>query len=365
GLFRKLDIDGVSRLEELDGADSDGEVEDTRVSAPRVRRTEESAAVPGDTAAHRLYEQSVDKDRHTEVGGPPTGPVAKADAGIARAQATSSRGKLLAIIAGLVVLLALGGGIWAFTRDRDPAPKIVTPSTADAAVIVEDERGTLTVAPLIEGATGYLEVVGERTRQEIGPLSHGKPFNAKVPANKQLHLHLELPGHLPYDDASIEVPPKQNLLLKPSFSTAPAQLAITTDPAGVQVTLAGRLLGETPKTFENLTPGKDLALQLARPGYQSVTRKITLEAGKTLTLAETLRENQRFGKVQVVVANMWADVYWNGQMLGRNATRTGLQTFRIAVGRQKLLLVNPVAKKQKTISVVIQENRVTSVSETL
>ena len=73
GLFRKLDMDGVSRLEEVDVA--------TNVAAPRARRnSEQGVAMPGDTDLHALYDASKDRDRHTEVGGPPTGQVPKLEA---------------------------------------------------------------------------------------------------------------------------------------------------------------------------------------------------------------------------------------------------------------------------------------------
>lgn len=371
GLFRKLDMDGVSRLEEID--------DDTRVAAPRARRnSEQGAAMPGDTEEHArfLASLSADKDRHTEVGGPPTGAVPKgldvAASGTNLAKpatptttgTSGGKGMVLAIL--IAVLLAIGGGVWALTRGNgaDPDRDVVVPPDA-AAVVVPEQTGELRIDPLIEGATGYLEDVAGSKRQAIPAITHAQPYRVRVTANTKLHLHLEVPGYSPYDDANITVAPGETLLLRPAFATAPAKLTVTTEPPGVTVTLAGRVLGETPKTFEGLAPGTDLVLQLAKPGYQPLTRKITLEAGKTREVKETLKETQKFGKLQVTMRGMWAEVHWNGKNLGRHATATGLQTFQLPVGKHKITLVNPSAHKQKTISVSITENQTTTVNETL
>ena len=59
----------VSRLEEVDS---------TAIRSPRAKRASEQPVSPqGDTDLHRLYELGQDRDRHTEIGGPPTGEVPK------------------------------------------------------------------------------------------------------------------------------------------------------------------------------------------------------------------------------------------------------------------------------------------------
>ncbi len=370
GLFRKLDMDGVSRLEEVDN---------TRVAAPRARRNSEQVQLmPGDTAAHQLFEQSMDRDRHTEVGGPPTGQVPKELAIPATplpvppstitqstvtgvGTATGGRGMWMVIV--LAVLVAAGAGIWAMTRTTTPE-KIVVASADDGGVA--DERGTLTIDPPMEGASGFLEVIDDPdSRQAIAPISHARPFNAKVPANKKLHLHLELAGHLPYDDFTVSVPPGERLLVRPPLATAPARLTVITDPPGAQVELGGRLLGETPNTFESLTPARGAVVAITKPGFLPVSRPVDLQAGETAELRETLKASQKFGSLRVTVVGLWAEVHFGGKNLGRHATGTGLQTFQLPVGRQQIRLINPVAKKQKTITVEIRERKTTDVTTSL
>ncbi|MDQ3334837.1 MAG: protein kinase [Myxococcota bacterium] len=374
GLFRKLDMDGVSRLEEV------GEIEDTRVAAPRARRnSEQGLAMPGDTAEHEkfLQQQPIDRDRHTEVGGPPTGAVPKdllAASNSSLPKQTTLTGKtdigtsggkgmMFAII--FAVLLAVGGGIWALTREKgNNTDNVVTPAPSDAGADAAKELfGQLTIDPVVEGATGYLE--GGSSRQEIPAITHAKPYRVKVTANTKLHLHLEVPGYSPYDDANITVPPGETLLLRPSFATAPAKLSVITEPAGASVTLAGRLLGETPKTFEGIAPGTDLVLELSKAGYQPISKKVTLEPGKLFEVKETLKEATKFGSLTVTVKGMWAEVHFGGRNLGRNAGTGGPKTFSLPVGKQRITLVNPPSGKRKTIVVTIEANKPATVSETL
>ncbi|MBA3393082.1 MAG: serine/threonine protein kinase [Deltaproteobacteria bacterium] len=366
GLFRKLDMDGVSRLEEV-------EADNTKVAAPRARRnSEQGSAMPGDSGLHQLYEKSLDKDRHTEIGGPPTGQIPKlapADSTpvpplrtpptVPSSRATGSRAWIAILLA---VLLAVGGGIFAVTRDRTPE-KIAVPVAADAAV---DQLGTLTIEPNIDGATGYIEVVGDPASRKLLDFTQAKSFEAKFPGNTKMHLHLERAGYQPFDDSDISVPPGERLRVRGVWNAAPARLAVVTEPAGVQITLDGRVLGDAPKTFDDLAPAVGAQLALAKPGFQPITRRVDLVAGQTTEVRETLKEAPKFGNVQITVtgAATWAEVYFGGKRFGENRTATGLATYQLPVGKQQLRLVNTAAKKQKTITVDVVERKTTTVTVT-
>ena len=244
----------------------------------------------------------------------------------------------------------------ALTRAKEPAPA-VTPGPSDALVIV-DERGSLLIDPEPEGASGYIEVIDQpASRQDIPPLTHAQPFSAKVPASTRIRLHLERAGYLPYDDDKIVVPAGEKVRLPVRMTLAPARLAIATEPAGAQATLAGRPLGETPRTVENLSPGLAVPLVLSKPGYVSLTRKIDLKAGETTTVSETLKAEQKFGLVSFVVsgAALWGEVSHGGRELGKNRSPSGLTAFKLPVGRQAVTIANPTAKRRKTVTVDVTE----------
>ena len=72
-------------------------------------------------------------------------------------------------------------------------------ATPDARVI-DQKTGSLTIDPVQEGSSGYIELVGGNEKKTIPSLSKTTPFKATLRANERYHFHLELAGFVPYDD---------------------------------------------------------------------------------------------------------------------------------------------------------------------
>jgi len=347
GLFRKLGADGLSQLEELDV--------NTKVAAPRARRNSEQVeAMPGDTDMHKLYEAGQDKDRFTEVGGPPTGQVAKdylppdsleplkeksVTGGVAQIGTSKARRWL---VLGAVIAAGTGGGIWLMARgpggERDP---VVDPPVAiDAAPIAPAANGTIDFVTFPEGASGTINGA------TFGPTPHRAN---NVPAGTW-KIHLELDGYLPID-YEIKLAAGATVVDRQRFTPAPATLVVTTEPVGVQVTLGGRSLGTTPLTRDNLTAEKGVTLSLTKSGFEPLSFKVELERGKTLTIERTLKEAQKFASVQLRIPNGFGDVFLAGKKIGRAPT----PTIKLPVGTVKLHLVNSVAKVEWDATCVVTE----------
>ncbi|MEO8705071.1 MAG: serine/threonine-protein kinase, partial [Kofleriaceae bacterium] len=351
GLFRKLDMDGVSRLEEVDV------VEATRVSAPRAKRnSEQGVAMPGDTDLHALYDATKDKDRHTEVGGPPTGQVAKVGQSVtgipkqppAKTAVPAPRRTWLV----MALLLLVVGGIGAFVLTRTPAGSNVVATGSDAGVVTR-----LTIDPSPEGASGFIELAGDpSSRKAIPKLTHKGPFSAEVRPNEQYHYHLELPGYSPLDETA-RITPGENLRLEPKLATAPAKLHVVTDPPGAAIALGGRQLGDSPKLIDNLTPATGLVLTLTKQGFTTVTRPIDLVAGETAEINEPLKATEKFAMVTIdVVGAVWGEVSYNGKYYGRNNTLAGgFTVFRFPTGRGQLTVTHPPTKRKKSIPITVTE----------
>ncbi len=365
GLFRKVDLDGLSRLEEVDIA--------TNVAAPRARRnSEQGSAMPGDTDLHALYDASKDRDRHTEVGGPPTGQVPKLEASgdklpivkpdpktkrrVAPVVEPEPKRSRLGLILTIVLLLGLGGvGIYVLTRGPDEKQIALTPD----ATVVEVKTGSLTIDPIQEGASGFIELVGDPSQKKSIPkLTSAAPFRATLRANEKYHFHLELEGFAPYDE-TVTITPDENTRIQPRLAIAPAKLHVVTDPVGCQVQLAGRTLeGDTPKTYDNLSAATGVTLVIAKPGYTAMTKSIDLKAGKVTEIKETLKAVEKFGFVTIKVTGVASvEVSHNGRGVGRNARLNcgGVCPLRIPVGRQTLVLTSSVAGKRKVVTVDVTE----------
>jgi len=349
GLFRKLGADGLSQLEEVDV--------NTSVAAPRARRNSEQVqAMPGDTDMHKLYEAGQDRDRFTEVGGPPTGQVPKdyippdspelakekSVTGTGAGPARSNKVRNF-IVLGAIVAAGAGVGIWLQSRGpSDTKDPIVDPPIAiDAAPVTPNENGTIDFVTEPAGASGTINGT------KFGPTPHRAN---NVPAGTW-QIHLELEGYLPID-YEITLAAGQDRVDSRVFRPAPATLVVTTEPVGVQVTLGGRSLGSTPLTKDNLTAEKGVTLSLTKAGFESMSFKVDLERGKTLKVERTLKEAQKFAEVKLLVSNGFGDVFLAGKKIGRAPT----PKIKLPVGTVKLHLVNSVAKVEWDATCVVTES---------
>jgi serine/threonine protein kinase len=317
GLFRKLDSDGLSRLEEVD----DAALAALSDQAPRVE--------PEDDEHPVLFEPSKDPDRRTEVGGPPTGQVPKSDPILERSRRRRRRAAtLIALVVGVAGAALVTWRITGAEPSR-PEPLIVVPSPIDAGVV--ETTGTLEVDSFPSGA---IVTVADRV---LGPA----PCSALVSSGVKIHVKVELKGYQLYED-DVLVETGKTVVLRPRLLPAPAVLHVVTTPPGATVRLGDQLLGVTPLTKQvAVAEGADLAI--TRTGYESLRLKVNLRAGEQTDVVRDL-DPPRYGTVTVVVngAAEWGEVWFNGRKLGQNYTIAGGHTlFRLPVGRQKLRITHP------------------------
>ena len=187
GLFRKIGSDGVSRLEEA-------EIDPTAVAAPRARRVSEGGVLTAsspDSGLHKLLDAHFDPDRHTEVGGPPTGQVPKDDGAAIAADArgksvtttftgASRRGSGIAIAA--VVVIGGGFGVWRATRPLDRRGRaIVIEPTAGSDAPIAESLGIFAIDPAVpEGAKRQRSSAPTAWFTQFGPTSHAKVIRPRV-----------------------------------------------------------------------------------------------------------------------------------------------------------------------------------------
>ena len=366
GLFRKVDRDGLSRLEEI---------ESTAVAAPRARRVSEQGfaepggvpGVPDRTDVHALFDARVDPDRHTEVGGPPTGQIAKQEPppdvavpGAAEPKSVSvsvtatgtggaggRRGVAIAI--GAAIVAAGGLGVFALTRGGDGPP--VPLAKLDAAIVVAPPPTTIDFDSRPTGAT--IAIDGKQ-------LPGTGPMTVPVTPGVKIHVRVYLSGYSAFED-DFTVKPGATMAVRPTLSVAPALLHVETVPPAAQVTLAGVPLGETPLTSKPLAPVKNAELLIAHAGYETLHLKVDLVAGETAQVTQTLKEVQKFGTVTITI-DPYAEVWFKGKDLGVNRGIGGPKPYSLPAGRQPITLINEKLHKKTTISVLVVADTTTPVS---
>ncbi|MDB4959951.1 MAG: serine/threonine protein kinase [Myxococcales bacterium] len=355
GMFRKIDMDGISRLEEVaDLADNP-----TAVAAPRARRNSEqqevmSASSP-DSGLHKLLGKR-DLDRHTEVGGPPTGAVPKAepeaieDSSRSRTASTTADvttgSRRRRVVSGVAVLLLAAGGIGIGMKLRHGDRGIAVVPVGDDGGLTETKQ-FIEIDPTPAAATVSLD------RKVLGTGRQSAP----VVANAKVHLEIALAGYTTIEEDRA-VKPGQTLVITPQLTAAPATLDVKTDPSGAQVSLGGQPLGDTP--LQKPVPAQSHAeLTIGKTGFETQKLKIDLVAGKTLALSRVLKPVTRYGRLQIK-CTCFAKVFFKGAVIGNAGSPDAM---RLPVGRQHLKLVNP--KATWSLDADIEDGKLSSVATTL
>jgi serine/threonine protein kinase len=356
GLFRKIGVDGVSTLEEMD-------IDPTGVAPPRHT---EPMPKDADSGLHRLLEK-VDGDRRTEPGGPPTGASPKVDPnasgghGVVRTATggrtdgksvttfTGNSKRRFGIVIGAIVVVAGGGVAWKLTRPSDRTA-IVAP-TADAAPT--EQKGVMEIDPKPAGAKGTITGV-DGVVHAFGPT----PQRLSVSANTKLHVHIELAGYQSIEDDRT-VPPNETMVIAPHMVQARAGLHVTTTPDGAQVALAHRVLGETPLVRDDLDAAVGADLVISKPGFEPVREKIDLIVGHPMEITETLKAIVRMGSIKFIIKGSWGDITFKGAPVG---TRKSANVIKLPVGKQTLHIKNPVSKKQWDMPCIVEEEKILTCS---
>jgi len=346
GLFRKLDIDGVSRLEELEV-----ETDPTSIKSISVRRDSEGAIVPSESGLNALYDARRDPDRHTEVGGPPTGQVAKAGDSLflTRGKTKPPPPKSRAGLYGVIAVLALGlgaGGVYMLTRPPDkPDDKlIVAPTPPDAAP-----------APVVAEWVLEIDSIPPKSMITVGD-QPPTPSPVRVDGLKvgtKVHFKIEHKGYkTKEDDITAE---GRNMLLRQPLEPAPAKLHVITNPVGASVTVADRHLGETPNTFEFSDPRPNVPVTITKAGFMPLTFKVDLKPGETFEVKRDLKPETRVGFLILVLRGKVtnAEVFEGGTDLGHDQTiQTGRKRFRLAIGHHRLHLTNGANERDVDVDIV-------------
>jgi len=342
GLFRKVDGDGLSRLEE---------------AGEPIAAAAEQAPEPRADGTGRVMvrdEPHKDPDRRTEVGDPPRAERTSAALGRVQRRGTARGASVWVALA--LGFAAVGAFVtWQLTRPSQTHAEVPMPAPPPRDAGVVEAKGTFEIDSIPSGA---VVTVADRV---LGPA----PRAARVSSGVKIHVKLELKGFQSYED-DLSVDTGKTVVLRPRLVAAPAVLHVETTPPGATVVLGAQTLGVTPLDLSVATAhGADLAL--GKTGYETVRQKVDLVAGEQTRVVRELKELQKFGAAIVVVGGAadWGYVIFKGKNLGQNYTMASGQTvFKLPVGHQELRIEHPRAGS-KTIPVEVTEHGTARVSVTL
>ncbi|TXS89278.1 PEGA domain-containing protein [Parahaliea maris] len=187
-------------------------------------------------------------------------------------------------------------------EQRQQVQAQLLPAWAEVSITSEPVGATVTVAGEPAGTTpGVVEIL--QGEQEIG---------LRLPGYADWTSTLAVTAGEPQDLGSITLIPAAGIL------------ALSSNPAGANVTLDGEYQGQTPLTLE-LAPDKSQRIHLSRPGYRRHSETITLAAGESTERA--IRLQAQLGELRLVVSPAEASVKINGRVVGQGSQTLSLPTF--------------------------------------
>ena len=168
------------------------------------------------------------------------------------------------------------------------------------------------------------------------------PAELELGAGERL-VELRLAGYNAWRDAITVLADQPLSLPEVTLVQADGRVELVTDPAGAAVSVNGEYRGATPLTLR-LRPGRLHAINVTRPGYDTETRELSVEADSGRRLEISLAA--RFGAIEVVSDPPAAEIYVNGELGGVTPARLSL----LAVTHELELRLDGHASQSTTIT---------------
>ena len=112
-----------------------------------------------------------------------------------------------------------------------------------------------------------------------------------------------------------------------------------------------------------VAPGEH-EIRLSEPRYDDVVTKVTIQAGKTATLAQTMKAlppaKPPFGRLRTIFPDKFAAVYVNGKFMGHAGEfNNSVQGLLLNPGSYKVKVVPPGGGEGREEQVTIEADKVT------
>ena len=127
------------------------------------------------------------------------------------------------------------------------------------------------------------------------------------------HIELKAEGFNPWRTRLTVEANQPQVLETVQLKPADGTLTLQTKPSGANVMLSDTFAGQTP-TKLSLSANTPYSIQLSKAGYETETRKVTLDSAASKTLTVTLKP--RLGVIHFVVAPVDAEIIVNGKSRG-------------------------------------------------
>ena len=135
------------------------------------------------------------------------------------------------------------------------------------------------------------------------------PAELEVEAGERL-LEFRLPGYNAWREAITVLADQPLDLPEVAMVQADGRVELVTDPSGAAVSVNGEFQGSTPLTLR-LRPGRAHAIAMSKPGYETVSRELSVAADSGRRLEVSLVG--QYGAIEVVSDPPAAEIYVDGE----------------------------------------------------
>ena len=149
------------------------------------------------------------------------------------------------------------------------------------------------------------------------------PLDVEITAG-QHDIELRLRGYNAWQDSISVLADQPQVLLPVELTQADGRIELVTDPQGAAVSVNGEFRGQTPLTLR-LDPGRQHSLSLTKPGYESISQTLSVEADSGRRLALSLVA--QIGVIDVVSEPVGAQIFVDGVGVGTTPQQLSLMAL--------------------------------------
>jgi len=153
------------------------------------------------------------------------------------------------------------------------------------------------------------------------------PVTLELEAGER-QVGLRLRGHNEWRDTVTVLANRAQTLPPVTLTLADGRVELVTDPVGAAVSVDGAFRGQTPVTLR-LSPGRPHSISLSKPGFESFTRELSVEAGSAQRLS--LQLTAQFGVIEVTSDPPDAEIWVDGERQGVTPSKLTLTAISHAL----------------------------------
>lgn len=155
-----------------------------------------------------------------------------------------------------------------------------------------------------------------------GVLFGATPLVLELGAGER-NVELHLDGHNPWRDSLVVLADEPIVIPEVRLIEADGQVELVSNPPGAAVSVGGIFQGQTPLMLR-IRPGQTHMLGLTRPGYESETRELVVDADSQQIVEVNLVP--QFGTVEVLSNPSAAQIFVDGELQGTTPAELQLNT---------------------------------------